>query len=126
MKEKIYKNYFLSCVKKGLVVANYYCHTLAAVAEAKLRHPGCSVEAFDVSKYGFSFGDAPVIKVDGGMVHAVRCIDTGKTWRSTKECCNEMGIPLKALYTAIRRGSRVYGHRYEYYKNENEDERERR
>lgn len=118
MNEKIYKNYFLSAVKDGKVVANYYSNSMAAIAEVKLRHPGCEVEAFDVRKYGFYFGDAPVIRVEGGVLHAIRCIDTGKIWRSAKQCCEEINVPLKTLYTAIKRCSRLYGHRYEYSKQE--------
>lgn len=116
MNDKIWKNYFLAAYKDGVVVANYYSNSLAAIEEVKARHPGCQVEAFDVSKYGFYFGDAPVIKVEGVMMHAIRCIDTGKIWRSAKECCKDVGIPLKTLYTAIRRCSSVFGHKYEYSK----------
>lgn len=118
MKERIGKNYFLSVFKKGLIIATYYCYNLAAIAEAKLRHPGCSIEAFDVSKYGFDFGEAPVIRIEGGTLHEVKCLETGQVWRNAKACCEEIGIPLKTLYTAIRRGSRVYGKHYDYNKNE--------
>lgn len=117
MNEKIGKNYFLSCIKRGIVIATYYCYNLAAIAEAKLRHPGCKIEAFDISKYGFSFGDAPIIRIEGGTLHEVMCVETGKVWRNAKECCEEVGVPLKTLYTAIRRGSRVYGFHYQYTKN---------
>lgn len=116
MNEKIGKNFFLSAIKKGVVIANYFSNSLAAIAEVKLRHPGCEVEAYDVRHYGFSFGDAPIIKVEGGpMLHRVRCRETGKVWNSVKLCCKEIGLPLKTLYTALRRGSRVYGHHYDYF-----------
>jgi len=114
MKEKIFKNYFVSAIRKGIVVANYYAHSLAALAVVKLRHPGCEVEIFDVSKYGFDFGDAPVVRCDGGKVCSIRCRETDQRWRSAKVCATELGIPVKTLYSALRRGSRIYGHTYEY------------
>lgn len=116
MSDKIGKNYYLAAVKDGRVVASYYARSLAAVASVMVRHPGCEVEAYSVSEYGFAFGDAPVIKVDGvPMVRGVRCRETGETWASVKECCESVGLPLKALYTGLRRGSRVYGHYYDFY-----------
>lgn len=114
MKEKISINYFFSVFKKGIVVATYYAYNLAALAVVKLRHPGSEVEVFDVSKYGFSFGDAPVVKYDGGKVCRIRCCETGQEWRTAKVCADEIGIPVKTLYSALRRGSRIYGHTYEY------------
>lgn len=116
MMEKIKKNFFLAAVAGGAVVASYYSNSRDAIAEVKLRHPGCDVEVYDVSSYGFSFGDAPVIRIEGGMLNAVRCVETGTTYRTVKECCEQIGVPLKTLYTAIRRGSRVYGYHYEYRK----------
>lgn len=112
--DKIRKNYFLSAVIGGVVVASYYTNSLLAIAEVKLRHPGCEVEAFNIEKYGFVFGDAPVIRVEGGTLHAVKCKETGQIWRTAKICCEEIGVPLKTLYTVIRRGSRLYGYHYEY------------
>ena len=117
MKEKIGKNYFLAVVVGGRVVANYYTNSLVVVTEMKRRHPGCEVEVYDVSRFGFSFGDAPMVRVEGGIIHhGIRCIDTGQTWQSARDCCEEIGVPLKTLYTAVRRGSRVYGRKYEYCK----------
>lgn len=119
MKDKIGKNYFLSCVKDGVVVANYYSNSLAAIAECKERHPGCEVEAFDVRKYGFSFGDAPVLRIEGvSVLHRVKCRETGKIWQSVKKCCEEIGLPIKTLYSALKRGSKVFGHHYDYCKDE--------
>jgi hypothetical protein len=116
MKNKIGKNYYLSFIAGGIVVACYYANSLLCIPELKEKHKADEVEVFDVSKYGFSFGDAPVIKVEGGpMAHGVRCRETGKTWRSVKECCNEVGLPMKTLYTSLRRGSRVYGYHYDYF-----------
>jgi hypothetical protein len=88
---------------------------LEVIPELKGRYPGCEVEVFNISSYGFSFGDAPVIKIEGGVLHAIRCIETGKIWKNAKECCSELRIPLKTLYTAIRRGSRIFGRHFEYY-----------
>lgn len=122
MTEKIHKNYFFSIILKGKVIARRYANSLKGIMAEKLKHPGCEVEVFDIKDYGFSFCEAPVVKVEGGTLHAIRCVDTGKTWRSAKECCAEIGIPLKTLYTAIRRGSRVYGHRYEYCKDKKNGE----
>jgi hypothetical protein len=116
MKNKIGKNFYLAAVRGGKVVAYYFSQSLAAIAEVKSRHPGCDVEAFDVHEYGFDFGDAPVINVEGGpMLHRVRCRETGKVWQSVKQCCKEIGMPLKTMYTALRRGSRVFGHHYDYF-----------
>ena len=116
MSDKIGKNYYLAAVKDGRVVASYYAWNLAAVASVMLRHPGCEVEVYDVRQYGFAFGEAPVIKVDGvPVIRGVRCRDTGMVWQSVKQCCMDVGMPLKALYTALRRGNRVYGHYYDYY-----------
>lgn len=116
MSDKIGKNYYLAAVKDGRVVASYYARSLAAVASVMVRHPGCEVEAYSVSEYGFAFGDAPVIKVDGvPMVRGVRCRETGETWASVKECCESVGLPLKAVYSGLRRHTRVYGHTYEPY-----------
>ena len=117
MMDKIRKNFYISAIVGGVVVACYYTNSLLAIAEVKLRHPGCEVEVFDIQAYGFSFGDAPVIKVEGGRLYKVRCVETGQVWRTAKIACEEIGVPLKTLYTAIRRGSRVYGYHYEYDKN---------
>ena len=115
MRKKIGKNYFLSIIVGGMVVANYYANSLAVLDSLKKDYPGCEIEAFDVSKYGFSFGDAPVITVEGGpMVHRVKCRETGEIWESVKLCCETLGCSLKTLYTALRRGSRLYGYHYDY------------
>ena len=115
MSKKIGMNYLLAIVVKGRVVANFYANSLAVISDLKKDYPGCEVDVFDISRYGFSFGDAPVIKVEGGpMVHRVRCRETGKIWESVKQCCKEIGMPLKTLYTALRRGSRIFGHHYDY------------
>ena len=117
MKEKISKNYYLSLVVGGMVVASYYANSLVVIPELKAKYPGSDIEIFDVSKYGFSFGDAPVIRVDGGIIHhGIRCVNNGKMWRNARECCEEIGVPLKTLYSAIRRRSKVYGLTYEYVK----------
>jgi len=118
MMEKIKKNFFLSCVVGGVVVANYYANSLLAIAELKLRHPGCEVEAFNIADYGFSFGDAPVIRIEGCKLHAIRCVETGQVWRTAKVCCEDQGFSLKALYQAIRRNSRLYGQHFEYTKDD--------
>lgn len=119
MKEKIGKNYYLSFIVGGLVVASYYANSLVVIPELKEKHKADDVEVFDVSGYGFSFVDAPVIRVEGGIVHhGIRCISTGQVWRSARECCAELEIPLKTLYTAISRQSRIYGLRYEYCSND--------
>jgi hypothetical protein len=116
MTKKINKNFFLSVVVGGIVVANYYANSLAVLEDLKKDYPGCEIEAFDVSKYGFSFGDAPVINVEGGpMVHHVICRETGERWDSVKACCEAIGCSLKTLYTSLRRGSRLYGYHYDYF-----------
>lgn len=115
MCEKICINFFLAVSVGGVVKANYYANSLDVLPVLKGRYPGCEVEVFNVKQYGFAFGDAPVIKVDGCTLHGIRCKDTGQTWRSAKACCEDIGVPLKTLYSAIRRGSRLYGQRYEYY-----------
>ena len=115
MRKKINKNFFLSVVVGGIVVANYYANSLAVLKDLKEDYPGCEIEVFDVSKYGFSFGDAPVITVEGGpMVHRVRCRETGEVWESVKACCKKIGCSIKTLYTSLRRGSRLYGYHYDY------------
>lgn len=114
--KKIKVNYFLAIVVGGVVKQNYYANSLDVIPDLKKDYPGCEVEVYDVSKYGFDFGDAPVIKVEGGaMLHHVRCVDTGQVWDSVKECCKAMSLPLKTLYSALRRGRRVFGHFYEYF-----------
>ena len=115
MTKKIKINFFLSVVVNGVVVKNYYANSLKVIPDLKKEYPGCEVEVFDVSKYGFDFGDAPVIKVEGGpMLHHVKCRETGRLWDSVKQCCKDIGVPLKTLYTALRRGSRIFGHHYDY------------
>lgn len=114
MSETIGKNYFLAVVVGGKVVANYYTNSLAVIPELKEKYKGCEVEWFDIKKYGHSFGPAPVIKVDGGRISGIRCRETGQCWKSAKECCKALGMPLKTLYTAIRRGSRVCGFHFDY------------
>lgn len=116
MSEKINKNFFISVVKGGKVIANYYSNSLACVPYLQDKYPGCTIEYFDIKKYGHSFGDAPVIKVEGGRISSIRCRETGEIWQSAKECCKALGMPLKTLYTAIRRGSRIFGKHFEYYK----------
>jgi len=113
--ERINKNYFLSCVKDGKVVASYYTNSLHAIPYLRALHKVDEIEAFDVKKYGFAFGEAPVIHVEGGRISGIRCRESGKFWRSAKECCKAISVPLKTLYTAIRRGSRIFGYHYEYY-----------
>lgn len=122
MCDQIKKNFFFAVSVGGMVVANYYANSLAAIPSLKERYPGCEVEVFDVSKYGFSFGEAPVIKVEGVAMRAIKCKETGKVWRSAKQCCAEVRIPLKSLYTAIYRGSRIFGYHYEYCEIKNENE----
>ena len=122
MCDQIKKNFFFAVSVGGIVVANYYANSLAAIPSLKERYPGCEVEVFDVSKYGFSFGEAPVIKVEGVAMRAIKCKETGKVWRSAKQCCAEVRIPLKSLYTAIYRGSRIFGYHYEYCEIKNENE----
>lgn len=122
MCDQIKKNFFFAVSVGGIVVANYYANSLAAIPSIKERYPGCEVEVFDVSKYGFSFGEAPVIKVEGVAMRAIKCKETGKVWRSAKQCCAEVRIPLKSLYTAIYRGSRIFGYHYEYCEIKNENE----
>ena len=114
MREQIGKNYYLAVVRDGKVVANFYTNSLVVIAELKDRYKADDIEVFDIKKYGHSFGPAPVIKVEGGYIKGIRCIETGAIWRSAKECVKEMGMPLKTLYTAIRRGSRIFGRHYEY------------
>lgn len=114
MNEKINKNFFLSVVKDGVVIANYYSNSRSVIPSLKDKYKGCEVEVFDISKYGFSFGDAPVYKIHGGRLGRIECRETGHRWNSAKECCKEIGVPLKTLYTAIRRGSRIFGHHYKY------------
>ena len=122
MCDQIKKNFFFAVSVGGIVVANYYANSLAAIPSIKERYPGCEVEVFDVSKYGFSFGEAPVIKVEGVAMRAIRCRETGQVWRSAKQCCADVSIPLKSLYTAIYRGSRIFGYHYEYCEIKNENE----
>lgn len=114
MCKKIGINFFLSIILGGIVKANYYANSLSVIPELKDRYPGCEVEVFDVSKYGFAFGDAPVIKIEGGRISRIKCLETGQIWKSAKECCKEIGVPLKTLYTVIRRGSRLFGKHYDY------------
>ena len=114
--KKIKVNYFLAIVVGGVVKQNYYANSLDVIPDLKKDYPGCEVEVYDVSKYGFDFGDAPVIKVEGGRISSIRCRETGEIWQSAKECCKALGMPLKTLYTAIRRGSRIFGKHFEYYK----------
>lgn len=123
MKEKIGKNFLISCIVGGTVVANYYANSLLVIPELKEKYHGCEVEVFDVSKYGFSFGDAPVFRIHGGTLHEVMCVETGKIWRNARECCEEIKVPLKTLYTAIRRFGKVYGRHYQYAKTKEEDEK---
>jgi len=113
---KIKVNFFIAVIVGGVVKANYYANSLAVIPDLKLDFPGCELEVYDVSRYGLDFGNAPTIKVEGGqMLHRVRCRETGKTWDSVKECCKELGLSLKTLYTALRRGSRIYGFTYDYF-----------
>ena len=113
---KIKVNFFIAVIVGGVVKANYYANSLAVIPDLKLDFPGCELEVYDVSRYGLDFGNAPTITVEGGqMLHRVRCRETGKTWDSVKECCKELGLSLKTLYTALRRGSRIYGFTYDYF-----------
>lgn len=120
MTKKIKINFFLAVVVDGVVKANYYANSLDVIPGLKKDFPGCEVEVYNVSSYGFDFGDAPVIKVEGGYIKGIRCIETGAIWRSAKECVKELGMPLKTLYTAIRRGSRIFGQHFEYYEKKKE------
>jgi len=116
MSEKIHKNFFISVVRGGKVVANYYSNSLACVPYLQDKYKGSTIEYFDIKKYGHSFGDAPVIRIEGGRISSIKCRETGEIWESAKECCKALGMPLKTLYTAIRRGSRIFGKHFEYYK----------
>jgi len=121
MSETIGKNYFLAVVVGGKVVANYYTNSLAVIPELKEKYKGCEVEWFDIKKYGHSFGPAPVIKVDGGRISGIRCRETGQRWKSAKECCEAIGMPLKTLYTAIRRGRPTLGLHFDYFNGKTDD-----
>lgn len=114
MSEQINKNYYLAVIVKGKVVANYYTNSLAVLPELKTKYKTNEIEVFDIKKYGHSFGPAPVIRIEGGRISGIKCRETGERWRSAKECCKALGMPLKTLYTAIRRGSRVFGHHFDY------------
>ena len=114
MSEQIGKNFFLVIFVNGKAVRNYYANSLAVIPSLKEKFKGCEIEVFDIKKYGHSFGPAPVISVEGGRISGIKCRETGERWRSAKECCKALGMPLKTLYTAIRRGSRVFGHHFDY------------
>ena len=105
-------NYLFGIVKAGKVVRRYFGHSLAIIAALRKKFPGCEVEAFDVSEYGMSFESTPGLVADGSFFYKVRCKETGTVWNNAKECAKAIAVPVKTLYTAIRRGTALKGNHY--------------
>ncbi len=102
-------NYLFGVVKAGKVIMRYFAHSLSVLGAIRKKHPGCEVEAYDVSEYGMKFKDTPCIIAEGNYFYKVQCKETGTIWENAKECAKAIGVPVKTLYTAISRGSELKG-----------------
>ena len=105
-------NYLFGVIRAGKVIKRYFGHSLSMLAAIRKKFPGCEVEAFDVSEYGMTFQSTPGLIADGVYYYKVRCKETDEEWTSAKECAMSIGVPIKTLYTAIRRGSALQGRHY--------------
>ena len=105
-------NYLFGIVKAGKVIRRYFGHSLAIIAALRKKFPGCEVEAFDVSEYGMTFDTTPGLIANDAYYYKVKCRETGETWNNTKDCAKAIGVPVKTLYTAIRRGTALQGKHY--------------
>lgn len=106
-------NYLLAVSKAGKCFKRYFVHSLSLIAAVRKKHPDSEVEAFDVSEYGLKFENTPTLIASGHYFYRVRCRETGEEWDSPKECAKAIGVPVKTLYSAIKRDNAIRGRHYD-------------
>jgi hypothetical protein len=112
-------NFLISVVRKGVVVALHWSHKLRELATIRAMHPGCDIEIADMTG-GKPIFDEPQVDEPKPRHYRckVRCIETGKEFKSIKDCCATNGYNAQTLYLAIKHGTDIGGYHYEYIPNE--------
>ncbi len=112
-----YNNYLVSAHKDGKVHHLYYSEDLSDLQTIKAMHKDCEVEVIPLSttirKKEKPQTDNYVISRNGKpFANRVKCIETGRIFKSVSDCSSQMTIPPKRIYKAIRRNIAAYGYHF--------------
>jgi len=117
------KRYLVFLFLKAKNVAMEYAENLDFVRTIKALYRHDKAEVIDMG----TFGDEPEEKPEPApkkrrprpWATKIRCVETGEVWPSIAECQRKTGIAFFSLNNACKTGKPVYGHHYEYIKEEN-------
>ncbi len=112
--------YLLAFRKYEKVTELIYCYgeeevaTMAVVARSK----GCDIEVFslgdDVIPVMVKIPNEVVLGTKKKWEKAVKCIETGETFASIRECSKRHGVTYKSLFNALNSGNPRNGKHYVY------------
>ena len=133
------RNYMINVFVDGKCVESYFTETLDGLMTAKAVHKGCEIDVFDMRTMqrlseaqvkaethhsyrrwnetkGRKEDNEPVVvkrnrKINNWSRH-VRCVETGKEYRSISACSRDMGIPNHTIVDNINTERAVRGYHF--------------
>lgn len=132
--------FLVSVFKGGKNVFSRFQETLHNLPLIRALHRGCEIEVYDMESSKV-FKDVPKKKDFLRVINipkvteepkrkvwelSVMCPETGKVYKSIRECSDDMGIPYKTIDNCLRRGNATRtGYHFSYVENNRDGQEEK-